>query len=128
MSWPKKPDGTVDWEIVFTDPDTGFIPMVENARTIESLHSCADVIVDSLFTRKDDEEYRKAYTEALLQIFSSLGGEENTGTIRRRIITMLHSIKENRIQRAIEAGPRPGEGRERRAGGDSPLSALDGIG
>ena len=128
MSWPKNNDGTVDWDCVFTDPETGFIPTITNAKSIDALESCATVVIDSLFNRDDDGEYRKAYIAALNHIFLSLNGDEHIETIRARLVTMLHSIKENRISRATEFHKHMDEQEgadERRISADDPLAAID---
>ncbi|MCK4939403.1 MAG: hypothetical protein KAR80_03850 [Rhodospirillaceae bacterium] len=130
MSWPKNDDGTVDWESVFTDPKTGFIPTVIDAKSLDALESCTTVVIDSLFGRDSDEEYRKAYMAALNHIFLSLNGDEHIETIRARLVTMLHSIKENRISRAAEyqkAKQLP-DGDERRMSPDNPLAAINVLG
>ncbi len=131
MSWPKNDDGTVNWDSVFTDPKTGFIPTIDNAKSIDALESCATVVINSLFSRDDDEEYRTAYIAALNHIFLSLNGDEHIETIRARLVTMLHSIKENRISRAAEyqkAKKLHLDGEERRMSPDDPLAAINILG
>lgn len=132
MGWPKNADGTVDWEFVFTDPKTGFIPTISDAKTVSALESCATVIIDSLFSRTNDEEYRSAYKAALNHIFLSLNNDiSKIETIRARLITMLHSIKENRISRVIEYQKAIADksiNDERRMGPDDPLQALEILG
>ena len=128
MGWPKNEDGSVDWEFVFTNPETGFIPAVNNAKTAAALESCATVVIDSLFSRQGDEEYRQAYKAALNHIFLSLQGDENIKTIRARLVTMFHSIKENRITRALEyqqSLKQHPDAEDRRMSPDDPLSAID---
>jgi len=128
LGWPQNEDGTVDWEFVFTDPETGFIPTIENAKTIAALESCATVVIESLFNREGDEEYRQAYNAALSHIFLSLNGDENMETIRARLVTMLHSIKENRITRVLEykkSMEQNPEADDRRMSPDEPLAAID---
>ena len=128
MGWPKNEDGTVDWEFVFTDPETGFIPTIKDAKTIAALESCATVVIENLFNRDGDEEYRQAYNAALSHIFLSLKGDEKIETIRARLVTMLHSIKENRITRALEyrkSMEQNPEADDRRMAPDDPLAAID---
>ena len=131
MSWPKNDDGTVDWEHVFTDPKTGFIPTITDAKSLDALESCATVVINSLFGRDDDEEYRTAYIAALNHIFLSLNGDEHIETIRARLITMLHSIKENRISRVAEyqkVGLENPDNENRRMSPDNPIAAIDVLG
>ena len=131
LSWPKNDDGTVNWESVFTDTKTGFIPTITDAKSIDALESCATVVIDSLFSRDSDEEYRTAYMAALNHIFLSLNGDEHIETIRARLITMLHSIKENRISRAVEYQKTKEEhpdDEERRLRPDDPLAAIHILG
>ena len=130
MSWPENDDGTVDWDRVFTDPNTGFIPTIIDAKSLDALESCATVVINSLFGRDNDKEYRKAYMAALSHIFLSLNGDEHIETIRARLVTMLHSIKENRISRAEEyqkAKHLP-EDDERRMSTDNPMAAINLLG
>ena len=53
--WPKTPTGNVDWECLFEDPETGLIPYIEGASAPMTLRLNAVQVIQSLFTRRDDE-------------------------------------------------------------------------
>jgi hypothetical protein len=105
MSWPTFADGTVDWVLVFEDPDTGLIPLIQRADTSEKLISCVHLVVQSLFTRDDDGPIRKAYLnslDALIQRHEEAhpeGGGDLT-LLRTNISALLRTIKTDRIERA----------------------------
>ena len=51
QKWPKTPDGTTDWELVFESPTSGFVPLIAQARTSEASGQCTKLIIHKLFTR-----------------------------------------------------------------------------
>jgi len=54
-AWPKTPDGTTDWEVVFEDPQTGFIQLIAQSPSAETLRLTTTVVIDKLFTRRGNE-------------------------------------------------------------------------
>ncbi len=115
-STPKTPEsGTqsdapivTDWEDVFENPEHGLIPLVSQARTIESLKKCLLVIVESLFSRDSDARFRETYSRKLddilpesVQLIDGSGGELEI--IKKGVVEMLRQIKDFRIKKAEEA-------------------------
>lgn len=124
MSWPHQDDGTVDWETVFEDEDTGLTKFAERARTTAALARCAHIIVQSLFIRDEDPPFRDAYNAAIDELVET--GDPDDNQNRDKILKLIHEIKLNRIERAgvyIENGGADGD--ERRLPEDTPLKPLD---
>jgi len=124
MSWPHQDDGTVDWETVFEDEDTGLTKFAERARTTAALARCAHIIVQSLFIRDEDPPFRDAYNAAIDELVETDDPDDNQN--RDKILKLIHEIKLNRIERAgvyIENGGADGD--ERRLPEDTPLKPLD---
>ncbi len=92
-----------DWESIFSDPDIGFIPLIESARTAEALRKSTHTVIRMLFTRDGDYALRQAYENELDEIISGDGG--GTGKTcsfteaRAKVVDLLHSIKDARIKR-----------------------------
>ena len=105
MGWPTFADGTVDWVLVFEDPDTGLIPLIQRADTSDKLVSCVHLVVQSLFTRDEDGPVRKAYLttlDTLIQRHLDLhpDSSEDLTLLKTNISALLRSIKTDRIERA----------------------------
>jgi len=99
-SWPKLPNGTVDWELVFEDPDTGLIRLIEAARQSKTLIDCTAMIIQTLFTRDSDEDVRSQYTKKLAIVATS--SVDNVSGMATHTSAILRSIKNDRIKRAAE--------------------------
>lgn len=126
MTWPHQDDGTVDWETVFDDEDTGLTKFAERARTTAALARCAHVIVQSLFIRDDDPPYRDAFNASIDALVADEAQDE--AHKRDKILHVIHEIKLNRIERAgvyIETGgPEDDERRHHEDDPTQPLNAL----
>ncbi len=99
-NWPKLPDGTVDWETVFENPDDGLIQLIEAARKSKTLIDCTAMIIQTLFTRNGDEDVRAKYTQKLAIIATS--DLDDLSGIASKTTTILRAIKDDRIKRAAE--------------------------
>ena len=125
MTWPHQDDGTVDWETVFDDEDTGLTKFAERARTTAALARCAHVIVQSLFIRDDDPPYREAFNVAIDELVEDESQDDQHK--RDKILKLIHEIKLNRVERAgvyIENGGADANGEERRLEADEPTKPL----
>lgn len=96
-AWPKTPDGTTDWEYVFEDQSSGFIPMISQAKSPEALKMVATVILQKLFTRKNDIDERTRLI-ALLEHTIAAGGDYNAMLLK--VGDLMREIKEERIEKA----------------------------
>jgi hypothetical protein len=99
-AWPKTPDGTIDWEVVFEHPESGVIPLMMAANGSESLHKCAVVVIRQLFTRKNDEEQVIKFLAELERIIGAGGGETGYVETQSSVVSLLRRIKSGRIKRA----------------------------
>lgn len=99
MSWPHKEDGTIDWDVVFDDPDIGLVPYVERAQSLEALGLCAHIIVHSLFIREQDRVHRDAFNHMIDELIQSTepADEQRTHDL---VLTLVHDIKANRVKHA----------------------------
>ncbi|MBL4721835.1 MAG: hypothetical protein JKY20_11995 [Alphaproteobacteria bacterium] len=101
MEWPKLPDGSVDWMIVFQAPKVGFISLLNEADTTEKLKACFGVIIDSLFTRKGDEDVRLAYHKASGELFADNQTDEHALSGQKLKLRMvMMRVMNDRIHRA----------------------------
>ena len=99
-SWPKLPNGTVDWELVFEAPDTGLIQLIEAARQSKTLIDCTAMIIQTLFTRDGDEDVRTQYTKKLAIV--AVSEVDDVSGMATHTSAILRSIKDDRIKRAAE--------------------------
>lgn len=98
--WPQTPDGTIDWETVFENPETGIIPALTSANTKEILHKGTVAVVKQLFTRKNDEIQVESFLKELNYILKETEGSEDLPAMRDSIISLLRRIKDGRVEKA----------------------------
>lgn len=96
-AWPKTPDGTIDWEIVFEDPTDGLVPLVEQSQSAETLRLTAEVVFQKLFTRKNDADARHQLMTQLEDIISAGGDFEAQ---KASVIALMRQVKDLRIEKA----------------------------
>ena len=129
MSWPHKADGTIDWDIVFDDPDIGLVPYVQRAQSLEALGLCAHIIVHSLFIREQDAVHRAAFNHIIDELIESTGPDDEHRA-HDLILKLILEIKANRVKHAqnyLNAGsPDPDADTTRRTEHD-PTEALQSL-
>lgn len=96
-AWPKTPDGTTDWEYVFEDSSAGFIPLVAQAQSVEALKMMSTVILEKLFTRKNDADELALHIARLNTIIAAGGGFEG---MLRQVNVLMREVKDERIEKA----------------------------
>lgn len=115
-AWPKTPDGTTDWEVVFEDPTSGFIPLIVQAQSAEALKMSATVIIEKLFTRRNDTDQRELMIARLGELVKEHGADLDV--TRTAVSDLMREIKDERIEKArvyVER-KRAGASIDRRAG------------
>jgi len=97
-AWPKTPDGTTDWQVVFEDPTAGFIPLILKGQSPEAIKMGATVIIQKLFTRRNDVDLCAQYITRLGDIITTADGDMER--ISFRVSMLLREIKDERIELA----------------------------
>lgn len=97
-AWPKTPDGTTDWQVVFEDPTAGFIPIVLTGQSPDAIKMAATVIIQKLFTRRNDVDLCAQYITRLGDIITSANGKMDV--IGTAVSGLLREIKDERIELA----------------------------
>ncbi len=115
QSRPPKPDGTIDWEEVFEDEESGLVALIARARTPEVLRKTITAVILGLFIRKDDTSNIKRFTAELNGIVGADVQPSDIGALRDRVTKLLRRIKENRKRVSARASEgRFAKGGERR--------------
>ena len=92
-----------DWEDIFESPETGFIPLLRQAKTIDGLREGAQLIIRSLFTRDNDAQVRVEYEQNLKRMFPGADGEiPSMDQGLHDVVQLLREIKEYRLRRVAE--------------------------
>ena len=99
-TWPKTSDGTTDWDLVFDDPKSGLIPLIKKAHSPEVLKGCAVVVIEKLFTRKDDGPTVREFLHELNDIVPDDGAEDEFEAMRGGVIALMNRIREERKAKA----------------------------
>lgn len=96
-AWPKTQAGTTDWEYVFEDPSAGFIPLLSQVQSPEALSMGATVILEKLFTRKND-------VDELTRLIAQLNGIVSSGIAIenkiKQVAALMREVKDERIEKA----------------------------
>ena len=97
-AWPKTPDGTTDWQVVFEDPDAGFIPLILKGQSPDAIKMGATVIIQKLFTRRNDADLCAQFITRLGDVITTADGDMNR--ISTAVAALLREIKDERIELA----------------------------
>jgi len=97
-TWPKTPDGTTDWQVVFEDPTTGFIPLITKAQSSAALQMSATVIIQKLFTRRNDADLCAQLIARLGTIVAQANGD--MAKVNADVTILMREIKDQRIELA----------------------------
>jgi len=97
-SWPRRPDGTADWEAVFEDPAMGFISLVSRAHSLEMVEKTAIVIIQKLFTRRNDIDLCKQNIHRLRKIIAD--HKNSLDRAHEEVAVLMRGIKNERIELA----------------------------
>ena len=54
-AFPQTAEGVTDWEKVFEDPEHGLVTLIQDAQSQEALRACTLIVIQQLFTRKNDQ-------------------------------------------------------------------------
>lgn len=101
-NWPKTPGGTVDWEAVFEDPETGLLLQFQRVVTPQAMRDSAVTTIKQLFTRKDDEEEAAKLIAELNELIPDTLPTERIELVRYAIIATFRQIKIFRQKKAAE--------------------------
>ena len=97
------PTNETDWETVFESPETGFVTLVKQAQSVNSLRQCTRLIIDKLFTRQNDGPSLAAYHSALEKILPIDDGDNvDVCFSKKRVIALLRDIKQHRQRKAAK--------------------------
>ncbi len=100
-------DGTIDWELIFENEDTGLIPLINRTRTQDGLRQCVSVVIRSVFHGAEDAESRAKFESMMNDLIPppEAGLEDDEAAIQEekaKLIELLREIKDNRL--AAESG------------------------
>ena len=101
-TWPKTEAGTIDWEVVFENPETGLIRLISGARSAGALRDSAMAIVELLYTRKDDPPEVERFTAELQGLIPEDTPEHLLPSLVEGVTAILRQIKDERIRKAEE--------------------------
>lgn len=98
---PEAVHGTIDWEAFFEHPSDGVIPLLQQAGSRHTLMQCSVVVVESLFTRRNDCERRDAFLRIVGDIIGPPEATSDTmDRAKSQLAKVFRHIKEDRLARA----------------------------
>jgi hypothetical protein len=100
--WPKTEHGTVNWDVVFESPKDGLLTLINQAQTPKALLEISIVIIQKIYTRKDDPAKVEQFIQELTELIPEDMPEESLADIIGVVTTLLRQIKDFRIQKAQE--------------------------
>ena len=99
---PKKADGTTDWDIVFDDPERGLVALIDRVTSVGALHQCTQIMIERLFTRKNDQLDIARFNRELDKIISFAGIIGDLSAVKQEVILLLKRIKAERVEKSRE--------------------------
>ena len=112
--WPKTATGNIDWEFLFEDPATGLVPYIEAAAAPMTLRLNAVQVIQSLFTRKDDEGEIERLSNEINELIPDDMPENRFPVIVGAVVQAMCEIKDYRIRKAEEYDAQNDSSDERR--------------
>lgn len=97
---PKLPSGITDWQSVFEDPEKGLLSRLAKITTISALRRSVTMVINRLYTRKDDAIIRKQHLSTLSELIPESTSENQLEDLKIVINDFLLEIETERIQRA----------------------------
>jgi hypothetical protein len=101
-SWAVKPNGIIDWERVFEDPDKGLIALGAQAHSPSALRKIAQLIVQSLYVRADDPAEFARFMAELAPLIPDHLAPQAFPHVVAEVTAFLRRLKEARIRKAIK--------------------------
>ena len=89
------------WEVAFEDETAGFIALIARAQTPDVLRGSAAVIIEKLFSRKDDRPNIAKFTAKLNSMVPEDAPPEELSAMSAGVIALMRVIKEERKQRGL---------------------------
>lgn len=116
-SRPRNEDGTVNWTVVFNDPDRGILAGISKATTKEHLSGLVAQIAPLLYQRKNDAKARAAFTAKMNEVVTA-ADEIGFDATRDRLRNAMVAERDRRIAEAKKylANKRSSQSIERRKG------------
>ena len=101
-TWPKTEAGTIDWEVVFENPETGLIPLISGAKSAGALRDSALAVIKLLYTHKDDPPEVERFTVELQSLIPDDTPEHFLPRLVEGVTAILRQIKDERIRKTEE--------------------------
>ena len=101
-TWPKTEAGTIDWEVVFENPETGLIPLISGAKSAGALRDSALAVIKLLYTHKDDPPEIERFTVELQSLIPDDTPEYFLPRLVEGVTAILRQIKDERIRKTEE--------------------------
>ena len=90
------------WEAAFEDETSGFIALIARAQTPDVLRGSAAVIIEKLFTRKDDRPNVAKFIGELNGMVPEDASPADLDAMRDGVVGLMRRIKEERKQKATD--------------------------
>lgn len=100
--WPKTPGGTIDWEVVFEDPDSGLLSLLGQAKTASALRDITILVIQKLYTRKDDPPEVERFIAEITRMIPDDAPADNLAPLCEAVSSILRQVKTERIRKAAE--------------------------
>ena len=101
-AWPKTKAGTIDWEAVFENPDTGLIPLISGAKSANVLRDSTVAVIEMLYAREIDAPEIERFTSKLHNLIPDDTPEDALPHLVARVTAILRQIKGKKIHKAEE--------------------------
>lgn len=98
--WPKTEFGTVNWEVVFENPNSGLIPAVQAAFSPLDLKQTTTHIVQQLFPRGADRGENSRFLAELDLLIPNDVALDALPVLQAAVIEILRGVKDTRVERA----------------------------
>ncbi|MDA0998404.1 MAG: hypothetical protein O2944_09390 [Proteobacteria bacterium] len=116
---PRKPDGTVDWQVVFEDPEFGLIAAIEKAGSTNTIRFVAAATAKHLYKRKNDAVPRQQFIDEMAVLIAAREADGGLAAVRASVIARFRAEQQQREEKARQYVDQKQRGQSLERRGDS---------
>ncbi len=101
-AWPRTPNGNIDWETVFEDPETGLIARVTRTRKPSTLRANTVAVIGKLYGKEETPETFAQFVAGLEDTIPDHMSNDDLALAAETITGIMRAIKNERMEQIAQ--------------------------
>ena len=89
---------TVDWELLFGQPNLGYVALIDSAESLRRLKSVTTLVLRTLYRRESDGAAFARLTKRVSQLIPDELNDDELNYAKRTVVKNLRIVKKHRIR------------------------------